>query len=109
LSVAAVEGKEVEGVDEVKDAMENMRIEMSGVVKEKILKEVSEEAAGEYESSREIAMREALVKASEISKMENEDRKLAMTCNQIKEQYFKKHFQLLYLASSQEVMVTILN
>jgi hypothetical protein len=78
LSVAAVEGKEVEGVEEVKDAMEKMRIDMSGAVKEKIIKEVSEEAAGEYESSREIAMREALVKASEVSKMENEDRKLAM-------------------------------
>jgi hypothetical protein len=95
LSVA-VEGKEVEGVEEVKDAMKKIRIEMSGVVKEKIIKEVSEEAAREYESSREIAMREALVKASEISKMEKEDRKLTMTCNQIREQYFKKHFLLLY-------------
>lgn len=73
-----MEGKEVEGVEEVKDAMENIRIEMSGVVKEKIFKEVSEKAAGEFESNREIAMREALVKASEVSKMENEDRKLAM-------------------------------
>ena len=81
--------------------MENMRIEMSGVVKEKIFKEVSEEAAGEYESSREIALRQALVKASEVSKMENEDRKLAMKCNEIKEQYFKKHFQLFYHALSQ--------
>ena len=89
-----MEGKEVEGVEEVKDAMEKMRIEMSGVVKEKIFKQVSEEAAGEYESSREIAMREALVKANEV-------RKLAMKCNQIKEQYFKKHFQLFYHALSQ--------
>lgn len=40
--------------------MENT-IEMSVVVKEKVFEEVSEEAVGEYESSRELAMREPLV------------------------------------------------
>ena len=42
-----------------------MRIEMRGIIKGKIFMKISEEAAGQYESSRKIAMRETLEKAIE--------------------------------------------
>lgn len=101
-----MEGKEENIFDRVKDAMENMRIKICVVIKEKIFMKISEEAARQYESSREIAMREALEKAIEVKKKENEDI-IRMICNQIKEKYMKELFTLLYKASSQSLMIYI--
>lgn len=80
--------------------MEKMRIEIWGKIKGKIFMKLSEQAAWQYENIREIAMRKALEKAIEVKQKQNED-KILMKCNEIKEQYIKELFPILYKASSQ--------
>jgi hypothetical protein len=101
-----VKGKEVDLFEEVKDAMQNMRIKICGVIKANIFKKVSEDAAGQYVSSKEIAMKEALEKARRVKYMKKEDRMLKI-CNQIKEKYIKELFPHLFKAFSQLAMVDI--
>jgi len=52
----------------VKDAIENMRIEIWVLIKERIFMNLSEEAAMEYESSRKRAFRDSLETASTVKK-----------------------------------------
>ena len=63
---------------------------------------VREEATGQYESVRNRAIREALVKASEIKQIEN---CRLMICNQIKDRYINELFPRLYEASSQSAIL----
>ena len=67
---------------------------------------VSEEAAEQYERSKKKAMIEALEKAREVKQKQNEDR-ILMMYNQIKDRCTKELFQHLYKAFSQSVMVDI--
>ena len=95
-----MKGKGVDIFEEVKDAMQNMRKKICGVIKANIFKKVSEDAARQYESSKEIAMKETLETASRVKYMKKEDRKLKI-CNQIKEKCLKELFPHLYKAFSQ--------
>jgi transposase-like protein len=101
-----VKGKGVDIFEEVKDAMQNMRKKICGVIKANIFKKVSEDAARQYEISKEIAMKETLETASRVKYMKKEDRKLKI-CNQIKEKCIKELFPHLFKAFSQLAMVDI--
>jgi hypothetical protein len=56
----------------VKDAMESMTREMCQAIKEELFLRLGIES--EYESGRESAIREAIVKARRVIKKENESR-----------------------------------
>jgi hypothetical protein len=84
-----------------------MREKIGRVIKEKIFMKIGEEAARQYESSRQIAIREALEIANEVKQKENEDKRIQIKCNEIKEQCINDIFSLLFKAFSQSVMVDI--
>jgi benzoyl-CoA reductase/2-hydroxyglutaryl-CoA dehydratase subunit BcrC/BadD/HgdB len=103
-----LDGLDLEGVEEMKYLMETMRIKMCRVIKERIFMNATDEAAGDYERNRNIALREALETARDFRISENDYRKLIMIYSQIKDQHIKELFSLLYKDSSTSVM-NILN